>query len=92
MMGQKGFSLTCLLHKEQNRKDPHQRPAPTQGTHAEAGTSADGGEEGVGHLTHSPGGPGAYVAGGLGPVPSSWATQTHPVLCASHVCLLSGRG
>lgn len=87
----RGCALTCRARREQGHKGPQQRWAPSRGTHSGAGATVRRRPEGVGRNARSPGGPGAYVAGGLGPEPGSQATQGTVIPDNSRVCLLLGR-
>ena len=87
----RGCTLTCRACREQGHEGPQQRWAPARATHPGAGAAVGRQPEGVGRDARSPGGPGAYVAGGLGPEPDSQATQGTVIPDNSRVCLLLGR-
>lgn len=84
--------LTCLLHQEQGREDPGQRQAPTQGTHPGGWHGGGRWPGGSGPQCSLPGGPGAYIAGSLGPEPSCWATQGSVLSPEAATCVCSRGG
>lgn len=88
--GSSSSPVFCTKSRAARTQDSARHPlrAPILG----AGTAAGGWPGGSGPQCSLPGGPGAYIAGSLGPEPGSWATQGSVLSPEAATCVCSRGG